>query len=245
METIWPYLGDLHALLPPHLAGIVLILCSMLCGMAVGLEREVKDKPAGLKTVALISVGSTIFTLASMLIVSHSFGDPARIAAQVVTGIGFLGAGAIIRDRGTVLGLTTGATIWTVAAIGVLIGAGYAAAGIVLTVVVVGMLTGVRLLEVMVLRACRLTSARILYQPDGGKAFLAILGIWDQYRVADEAWTTSSQGDLEVIDIRYCHYHREHRAFLLQLSRLPQIVEIQMDRSAPRQDESEESIREA
>lgn len=239
MDRIWPYLGDLHLIMPPHWAGITLIFCSMLCGMTVGLEREAKDKPAGSRTVALICVGSTIFTLASLLVTRYTFGDPGRIAAQVVTGIGFLGAGAIIRQRGTVVGLTTGATIWTVAAIGVLIGAGYAAAGIVLTMVVLGMLTGVRLLERRILRTCEFTSVRVVYRPEKGKSFFVILRILDRYRIPDIAWTRSSQGDLETMDIRYCHYHRQHRAFLHQLSRLPQVVEIQADPTAKRQEDAQ------
>jgi putative Mg2+ transporter-C (MgtC) family protein len=140
MESLWPYLGDLHAALPGPLAGAVLVVCSALCGTLVGLERQKRDKPAGMRTMMLICVGSTVFTTASLLVGGGFYADRGRIAAQVVTGIGFLGAGAIIRDRGTVRGLTTGATIWTVAAIGVLIGAGHAAAGLALTVLVIGIL---------------------------------------------------------------------------------------------------------
>ena len=140
MEWLWPYLGDLHAVLPRPLAGAVLVLCSALCGTLIGLERQTRDKPAGMRTMMLICVGSTVFTTASLLVGGGFYTDRGRIAAQVVTGIGFLGAGAIIRDRGTVTGLTTGATIWTVAAIGVLIGAGYAASGLALTILVIGIL---------------------------------------------------------------------------------------------------------
>jgi putative Mg2+ transporter-C (MgtC) family protein len=128
----------LHNVFRRRVAGTILILCSIVCGTLIGLERRARHKPAGLRTVTLICVGSTIFTLASILIASDPVrgGDPGRIAAQVVTGIGFLGAGAIIRERGQVMGLTTGATIWVTAAIGVLIGAGYAAAGLAITGIV-------------------------------------------------------------------------------------------------------------
>jgi len=136
-----PYCGDLHEILPAPLTGAVLVACSIICGMIAGYERRARHKPAGVRTLILISIGSTIFTLASILIAGDHMADRGRIAAQVVTGVGFLGAGAIIRDRGTVLGLTTGATIWAVAAIGVLVGAGYAVAGIILTLVVVGSLS--------------------------------------------------------------------------------------------------------
>jgi len=236
MNQLWLLLGDLHNVVPHPWVGMVLILCSILCGMAIGLEREVKNKPAGLKTVTLISVGSTVFTLASLLVAAGR-GDPGRIAAQIIPGIGFLGAGAILRERGTVIGLTTGATVWMVAAIGMVIGEGYAVAGIVLTAVVLLMLVGVRFLEHQLRHPCQMTTARVIFRPDSGKSFLHLLRLLDEAAIPDRAWKIFMRGDLEVMDISYCHYHREHRNFLLQLSELPEIVEIEADRSAKRKDE--------
>jgi putative Mg2+ transporter-C (MgtC) family protein len=238
MDRIWPLLSDLHAVVPHPWVGMVLILCSVLCGMAIGLEREMKNKPAGLKTVTLICVGSTVFTLASLLVAAAGRGDPGRIAAQIIPGIGFLGAGAILRERGTIIGLTTGATVWMAAAIGMIIGEGYAAAGMVLTLVVLVMLTGVRFLEHRLRHPCQITTARIIFRPDSGKSFLHVLRILDEASISDRAWKAFMRGDQEVMDITYCHYHREHRAFLLQLSELPEVVEIEADRSAKRKDET-------
>jgi putative Mg2+ transporter-C (MgtC) family protein len=98
-----------------------------LCGAMIGLERELKAKPAGFRTNILICLGSAMYMSVGLLLV-HEAGetsDVARIAAQVVTGIGFLGAGAIIKEGGQVRGLTTAATIWVVAAIGIIAGAGF------------------------------------------------------------------------------------------------------------------------
>jgi len=92
-------------------------------GAAVGLEREYRQKPAGLRTNILIAVGSALFTVMSVSLTGGG-GDPSRIAAQIVTGIGFLGGGAIMRNRDSVHGMTTAATIWVNAAIGVAAGAG-------------------------------------------------------------------------------------------------------------------------
>jgi len=92
-------------------------------GAALGLEREYRQKPAGLRTNILIAVGSALFTIMSVSLATGG-GDPARLAAQIVTGIGFLGGGAIMRNRNTVHGMTTAATIWVNAAIGVAAGAG-------------------------------------------------------------------------------------------------------------------------
>ena len=92
-------------------------------GAAIGLEREYRQKPAGLRTNILIAVGSALFTILS-LEVTKTIGDPSRVAGQIVTGIGFLGGGAIMRNRNTVHGMTTVATIWVNAAIGVGAGMG-------------------------------------------------------------------------------------------------------------------------
>jgi putative Mg2+ transporter-C (MgtC) family protein len=140
-ESPLDYLGDLYKVFSFPVAATILVLCSMTCGTMLGWEREKRHKPAGLRTVALICVGSTIFTIASILIAADHPADRGRVAAQIVTGIGFLGAGAIIREQGNVVGLTTGATIWTTAAIGLLVGAGYAVGGIVVTLLVLFMLS--------------------------------------------------------------------------------------------------------
>src|SRR5664279_539932 len=112
-----------------HLDLLARLLVAVVLGGAVGLERELSGKPAGLRTNILICLGSAmLMDLSINLGVGANgvrTGDPARIAAQVVTGIGFLGAGSILQARGAVVGLTTAATIWVVAAIGMLTGAGW------------------------------------------------------------------------------------------------------------------------
>jgi putative Mg2+ transporter-C (MgtC) family protein len=101
-----------------------LILAAVL-GATLGLEREIRQKSAGLRTNILIAVGAAVFTLMSIEMAAGTpAADPARIAAQIVTGIGFLGAGAIMRTRVGVQGLTTAATVWVNAAVGVAVGAG-------------------------------------------------------------------------------------------------------------------------
>jgi putative Mg2+ transporter-C (MgtC) family protein len=100
------------------------LLLAVALGAAIGLEREIRRKPAGLRTNTLIALGSALFTVVSVSLSARSDGSADRIAAQVVTGIGFLGAGAIIRSGGDVHGMTTAATIWVNAAIGMAVGAG-------------------------------------------------------------------------------------------------------------------------
>ena len=132
-----------------------ILLSAILSGL-VGLEREIHGRAAGLRTHILVGVGSTLFMITSILVAlsySHAGGvDPSRIAANVVTGIGFLGAGAIIRYGSSIRGLTTAASIWAVSAIGLAVGAGiYVAAGIT-TIIVLSVLILSRLEERMELK---------------------------------------------------------------------------------------------
>ena len=110
--------------MPIELEMVLRLLLAAALGAIIGYQRERAGKPAGLRTHILICVGAAIFTIASL----YGFGagaDPARVAAGIVAGIGFLGAGAIIRTgEGIVAGLTTAATIWVVAGIGLAVGAG-------------------------------------------------------------------------------------------------------------------------
>jgi len=99
------------------------LLLSAGLGAAIGLEREYRRKPAGLRTNILIAIGSALFTILSLAMTAGT-GDQSRVAGQIVTGIGFLGGGAILRNRDTVHGMTTAATIWVNAAIGIACGVG-------------------------------------------------------------------------------------------------------------------------
>ena len=109
-----------------HLSVLVQLGLAVLLGGAIGLERELAGKPAGLRTNILICVGATLFTLMSigLALQGPGHGDPTRVAAQIATGVGFIGAGTILHARGAVTGLTSAATIWVVAAIGMAVGAG-------------------------------------------------------------------------------------------------------------------------
>ncbi|MET0834783.1 MAG: MgtC/SapB family protein [Actinomycetota bacterium] len=121
------------------------LLLAAVLGGAIGAERELNDQAAGLRTHMLLTIGACLFTLIS----AYGFGggvgtDPSRLAAQIVTGIGFLGGGAIVRHGLTVKGLTTAASIWATASVGVAIGAGSYVLGIGGAVLVVATLFGLR-----------------------------------------------------------------------------------------------------
>jgi putative Mg2+ transporter-C (MgtC) family protein len=123
------------------------ILIAAALGGLVGIEREIREHTAGFRTHILVSVGAAAFTLASSYGVEGTAFDPNRISAQVVTGIGFLGAGAIIRYGVSVRGLTTAASLWTVASVGLLSAQGFYSAALITTALVVASLYLLRIIE--------------------------------------------------------------------------------------------------
>jgi putative Mg2+ transporter-C (MgtC) family protein len=152
-------------------------------GAAIGLERELREREAGLRTHLLVSLGSALFTVVSAY-GFHAFlssganvvrADPTRIAAQIVTGIGFLGAGAIIRQGFSVRGLTTAATLWVVAAIGMACGAGYYSAATVTTVLVILTLWPLRLLAYHLFVRFRPERERLVVDLATGRSVAAVL----------------------------------------------------------------------
>ena len=122
------------------------IATSLLCGTIVGAERQMRGKPVGIRTATLITLGTYAFIVCALSIRSEMT-DPSRIIGQVITGIGFLGAGVMLTRRGVVFGVTSAATIWCMASVGVSIAIGELATAIKLSVVVVVVLAGVDFLE--------------------------------------------------------------------------------------------------
>ncbi len=144
------------------------LLLATLLGGAIGMERELAGKSAGLRTNILICVGAALFTQLSIDIAKigfspdgHPYGDTTRIAAQIVSGIGFLGAGAILHGGGSIVGLTTAATIWVVAAIGAAVGAGAYVDALGATALIMIVLVGLRPVEGALLRKRRRARATL------------------------------------------------------------------------------------
>ena len=218
-----PALGGWDALLRLSIAGAL--------GGAVGFEREVRDREAGIRTHLLVSMGSALFTIDSAY-GFHEFlvgggtivrADPTRIAAQIVTGIGFLGAGAIIRDGLSVRGLTTAATLWLVAGVGMACGAGYywpAVAATVLTIVALGPLRIVahRTVERMKPEEKRLTVELAEGQPIG--EFLATLDDVQLFELQDEL-------DRRVVQLELGEVNEE---VVARLSDLPYVIGVRWHR---------------
>jgi putative Mg2+ transporter-C (MgtC) family protein len=140
---------------------------AVLCGGAIGMEREVSGKPAGLRTNILICVGATLFTVLSVKLAGGR-GDPARIAAQILPGVGFIGAGTILHARGAVTGLTSAATIWVVAAIGMALGNAAYTQALGTTLLVMVVLAGLGYLETHVARRATHSHLQIHAKPETG-----------------------------------------------------------------------------
>jgi len=129
-----------------HLELLVQLALAAFLGGVIGFERELSGKPAGLRTNVLICVGATFFTVLSQHLAADR-GDPGRVAAQILTGIGFIGAGTILHMRGAVTGLTSAATIWVVTAIGMAVGAKAYVDALGATALVILVLMGLRRVE--------------------------------------------------------------------------------------------------
>lgn len=138
----------------PFSTYIIRLLIALVIGAVVGMERELKGKPAGIRTNMLMCIGSCLIMIISIEVarMAGRIADPGRIAAQVVTGIGFLCAGTIIRSRFHVAGLTTAATIWVLSALGLAIGAGYILLSFVGVVLIVLTLTLISFAERAIIR---------------------------------------------------------------------------------------------
>lgn len=150
-----------------HLDLLLRLGLAVLCGGAIGMERELSGKPAGLRTNILICVGATLFTVLSLKL-AEGRGDPARIAAQILPGVGFIGAGTILHARGSVTGLTSAATIWVVAAIGMALGNGAYTEALGTTLLVMLVLAGLGYMETHVARRATHTHLQVHAKPETG-----------------------------------------------------------------------------
>jgi putative Mg2+ transporter-C (MgtC) family protein len=182
----------------PHI--LLRISVAAALGGAIGLERELRERQAGLRTHLVVSVGSALFTLVSAYAFVGPHVDPTRIAAQIVSGIGFLGAGAIIRQGLSVRGLTTAATLWLVAAIGMASGAGYYDAAIIATAGALFTLGPLRVISYRATRRWRHETERLLVQVPAGGSPAAVIEAVERYgRVV--SLDVSQEGDRREISV--------------------------------------------
>ncbi len=205
---------------------------AVFCGALVGLERERRGKPAGFRTNVLICLGAAIYMqvgeLALMSINGKSV-DPTRIAAQVVTGIGFLGAGTIMQARGSITGLTSAATIWVVAAIGLMVGAGYPMLALICTVMTLLTLTGLSRIEPLVLGRCTYVPAEFVFAQGALRGVVESRAVLVEHEVDRKHFTFDKQPDGRVVlQVRYCETHPSHHRFLAPMLRVPGLIDVRL-----------------
>ena len=219
-ETMGPLVMDF---LPKAILAIV-------CGGLIGVEREIRNKPAGFRTNILICLGSMMFMwlsseVALSVAASGRPADPGRIAAQVVTGIGFLGAGTIIQSRGRVRGLTSAAMIWVVAAVGMSIGAGYSLIGVLATALILLVLVGLGLVERNLFRKCIFADCQILFDDREGTREQIDKALRAAGRPLDSL-SFRRQGDQQALTVQYCEVHPQHMKFLQELWKIRGVREV-------------------
>ena len=196
---------------------------AILCGGIIGVERERRGKPAGFRTNILICFGSALYMLVGDLLLDaqKTPGLDTRIAAQVVTGIGFLGAGAILHSRGAVTGLTSAATIWVVAGIGLLIGAGFPGLALLTTLLVLAALEALSHLEPRILGRCRFAALDLAFEDPQGRtrAELALV-LAEQHPLVCSYALSENEGRVRL-KVRYCEIHPAHHRFVADLLDIP------------------------
>ena len=177
-----------------------LALAGVLGGM-IGLERELREREAGLRTHLLVAVGAALFTIAGAYGFDSVRTDPTRVAAQIVTGIGFLGAGAIIRQGFSIRGLTTAATLWVVAAVGLAAGAGYYSGAVITTGVVLFALWPLRLVAYRILSPFRAEDGRLLVELPAGTPPGELIDEIERAGARITALEVSQEGDRRRLEL--------------------------------------------
>jgi putative Mg2+ transporter-C (MgtC) family protein len=204
---------------------------AVLLGGIVGIERELSGKPAGLRTNILICLGSALLMDLSitlgMLDGEVRVGDPARIAAQVVSGIGFLGAGTIMQARGEVVGLTTAATIWVVAAIGLAVGAGHRAEAIAAALLVTLVLTALGWLERWMLSFRRVVTGTVHMRRDA--RFEEISPIFRASRIGIQSKKVTEEAEGLVYRMQLIGPSRQYDRLAEELMHRPEVVSVEFD----------------
>lgn len=224
-------LSSIYAILPTFLirGGF-----AVLCGAIIGIERERRGKPAGFRTNTLICFGSALYMLVGEFMFSKlntATIDPTRVAAQVVTGIGFLGAGTIIQSRGTITGLTSAATIWVVAGIGLVVGAGYPFLGFLCAVLTLGTLVLLGKIEPRLLGKCHFIQCNIIFTDDGGQARAELASILAEHDVdMAKIEIEKIDQDRSQLKLKVCDKHPAHSRFLAELWHAPGVIEVARER---------------
>lgn len=203
------------------------LLLAVALGGLVGLERETSQKPAGFRTNILICVGSAMMMILSGLVLGAEGTDLTRIAAGVITGIGFIGAGTIIQARGSIVGLTTAATLWAMAGLGLVIGAGYYLVAVIFTAIIILTLVIFRYIEDYFLKG-----SSYLYQLTAkySKDLLVNikkLAFHDGFKF--EQISLKKEGNFAIVTLSFQTTEEKEQKFNAGLLNLSEVIEIKIE----------------
>ncbi len=201
---------------------LLLVFLSIVMGLIIGAEREYKNKSAGLRTLMLVCVGSCTFTILSIKI---GVANPDRLAANIITGIGFLGAGAIFKDENKINGVTTACTIWVTAALGMCIGSGHIYLGLLATLVVLFVLLLLVPLEQWIDRKHKIQIYKItkVYEAGTDKEFEKTA---ERFNLKPSKIWQSKNENLLTINWRIVGHEKDHERFIAHLFSDPGIQQI-------------------
>jgi putative Mg2+ transporter-C (MgtC) family protein len=215
--------------LPSELEQFARLALAAGLGGAIGAEREVSDQPAGLRTHMLLSLGACLFTLIS----AYAFGagsDPSRLAAQIVTGIGFLGGGAILRHGTSIRGLTTAASIWSTCALGVAVGTGRYILSLGATLLILATLVGLRVLRNR-LRRWASTREELSFSVEPGFQLERVVSLVHEQgaHLRGVQQERSEDGERVVLVVRFPPRYPPER-FIEALTQVPGVREVEWER---------------
>ncbi|MEW6457253.1 MAG: MgtC/SapB family protein [Acidobacteriota bacterium] len=204
---------------------IIKLLLSIILGGIIGIEREISGKYAGFRTHILICFGATLMSILSFEFVKGTSGDPSRIAAQVITGIGFIGAGTIIQARGEVRGLTTAASLWAVAGLGLAIGTGNYFISVISTFIILFTLIIFRFLENLISPkySVHLYEVKTKKTPEVVNEIKKIIS---QLDLNVESFEIKRKEDFFHVSVSYSGSQSKDKQFLKNILELKEIEEI-------------------
>jgi putative Mg2+ transporter-C (MgtC) family protein len=231
MHELWEAISPKMDLAQFVSGTIVKLIMAALLGGCIGLEREMRHKPAGLRTNMFICFGAAFFTILSFRY-SEGTLDRTRIAAQIITGIGFLGAGAIIHSEGTVSGITTAATIFVVASIGMAVGGGEYLSAIFATLVILVALTLLGRFET----SFNFKNLTMSYEVAGNypeQLIANINRILEEMRLVSKTISIANAGGHHRVQFTVEAKHRDHMALMKKLQATTGIVRVESLSSEP------------
>jgi putative Mg2+ transporter-C (MgtC) family protein len=221
------FLFNLFDTVPPIFSYLICCIGAIFCGTVVGKEREKAQKAAGLRTFAMVALGSCVFTITSRLVMSEGFfTDGARIPAQIVTGVGFLGAGAVFREGRIVSGLTTAAGIWSTAAVGLVFGLGFFTFGFCITFMIFVLFQIHSFVDKKNMDVIEWVNYHVHVDSKDGKGVILVEDIFRDWGHEPQVVEVNDHISTAVWNVKLTTKLRSHQRFLTELATHPYVLRL-------------------